>query len=239
MTCCLAFVLGLNWPLAVYPATAATDPAAICDDAAQRASRESGVPLTVLRAITRTETGRRHHGKLQPWAWTVNMEGTGVWFDDEFAARAYVFKHFKRGARSFDIGCFQINYKWHSQAFASIEEMFDPIPNARYAAKFLTTLYDELGDWSKAAGAYHSRTEKYAQTYIARFDAIRAALPKGDTHRPEQVEPARQGRDRNGPANSFPLLRRQNTLPRMGSLVPLGSTGQGSLLSRSGSGLGG
>ena len=47
------------------------------------------------------------------------MEGKGKWFQTRDEALSYVFKHFKRGARSFDVGCFQINFKWHGQAFPS------------------------------------------------------------------------------------------------------------------------
>lgn len=173
-------------PQAVLVATLATplqakpDPttqtSAICDQAAFRAASESGVPLDVLRAITRTETGRSREGRLQPWPWTVNMEGTGKWFQSEAEAQAYVTKHYKRGARSFDVGCFQINYRWHHEAFDSISDMFDPLTNARYAAQFLGQLYQEFGSWSKAAGAFHSRTPKYANRYVARFSKIRSSL---------------------------------------------------------------
>src|SRR5699024_6482524 len=97
------------------------------DRAARQAARAHDVPLDVLRAISRAETGRPRQGGLQPWPWTVNMEGRGRWFDNADAARAYVFAHFKAGARSFDVGCFQINYRWHGDAFRSIDEMFDPV----------------------------------------------------------------------------------------------------------------
>ena len=139
----------------------------ICELAAQKAAIESGVPLSVLRAISLTETGRKINGQFKPWPWTVNMEGIGKWFDNYEEAKKYVDRHFDRGARSFDVGCFQINYRWHHQAFSSIEQMFEPMENARYAAKFLSELYDEFGEWSKAAGAYHSRTPKYARKYTA------------------------------------------------------------------------
>jgi hypothetical protein len=216
------------------PAVASTDRLAqLCDHAAQSASRETGVPLAVLRAITRTETGRGRGGKLDPWPWTVNMEGKGVWFDTEDAARAYVFRHFKRGARSFDVGCFQINYKWHGAAFASVEEMFDPAKNARYAAEFLKTLFAEFGDWTEAAGAYHSRTPEFADRYKARFERLRAALdpvPPGPVRlahaapltaqeaAPWRISPADPG----APAgtNGFPLLRAGAALSGLGSLVP-------------------
>lgn len=170
----LAVPLGLAL---ASPAGARPEIAAICDQAAVRISQESGVPLDVLRSISLTETGRRKDGAFRPWPWTVNMEGAGKWFDTRDEAQAYVDRHFARGARSFDVGCFQINYRWHGRAFSSVEEMFDPLANARYAARFLTELYDEFGDWSRAAGAYHSRTPALARKYAARFDRIRARLP--------------------------------------------------------------
>ncbi len=194
--------------------------AAICDSAAQLVARESGVPLDVLLAISLTETGRRKDGAFLPWPWTVNMEGVGKWFDDVRAAQAYVDRHFARGARSFDVGCFQINYRWHGHAFSSIEEMFDPIANARYAASFLTELHQELGDWSKAAGAYHSRTPKYARKYTARFDRIRANLPDAA---PITLAVGENPSPRTGAVNGYPLLR-LGTVLGSASLVPLRNT---------------
>ena len=167
----------------VHPVSA-SPVARLCDRAAAKASRAEGVPLDVLRAISLTETGRASDNGLQPWPWTVNMEGEGHWFASEDAARAYVYSNFKRGARSFDVGCFQINYRWHGKAFRSIDEMFDPYLNAQYAARFLRDLFEEHRDWSRAAGAYHSRTPGFARTYTARFDRIRATLSGGSAPDP-------------------------------------------------------
>lgn len=188
-----------------------------CDAAAREAAAQSGVPLGVLMAISRTETGRGKNGTVQPWPWTVNMEGKSAWFDSEDEARAFVFRHFKRGARSFDVGCFQINYKWHGAAFRSIEEMFDPVANALYAANFLRDLHKELGDWTKAAGAFHSRTPEYARKYEARFTSIQASLQVPQRALPKsaqaQRKPARQ-------PNRFPLLQGGGEGGRLGSLMP-------------------
>lgn len=153
-------------------ASATADISAICETAATDAARRTGVPATVLTAISLTETGRKNDSGFRPWPWTVNMEGKGFWFDTEDDARAFVYKEYKRGARSFDVGCFQINYKWHGEAFASIEQMFDPTANAVYAAQFLASLYGESGSWSVAAGAYHSRDPAFADGYRKRFDRI-------------------------------------------------------------------
>lgn len=188
------------------------DPAYFCDQAAIIVARDTGIPLDILRAITRVETGRGNGDQMQPWPWTVNMEGHGVWFDTKSQAQVYVFRNFRKGARSFDVGCFQINYKWHGHEFDSIEEMFDPIVNARYAARFLRRLHTEHGDWNKAVGAYHSRTHRYAQRYLKRYAEIHRNLPD----RP------RQGRRQ-------PLLRGQSAQSGNGSLVPISSGSNASL----------
>ncbi|WP_372921388.1 lytic transglycosylase domain-containing protein [Roseovarius sp.] len=200
------------------PSAASYDPMTVCDLAAERAAQSSDVPSEVLKAITRTETGRAQDGRFGPWAWTVNMEGRGVWFDSPDAARAYVYKHFKRGARSFDVGCFQINYKWHHQEFSSIEEMFEPMANARYAARFLTELRLELGSWQKAVGAYHSRTPKHAQRYTKIYKQHLATMQssKSETSAAGErtlAEPVRM--------NQYPLLRRGSGVETAGSLVKL------------------
>ncbi|MBL4806040.1 MAG: lytic transglycosylase domain-containing protein [Rhodobacteraceae bacterium] len=158
---------------------------AICDVSSAAAAAERGMPADVLYTITLTETGRSRDGRLRPWPWTVNMEGRGFWFDTREEAMTYVQARFDEGARSFDVGCFQINYKWHHQHFDSIEEMFDPMANARYAARFLSELYDESADWTKSAGMYHSRNETYASRYRARFTRIRATL--GDMPETPQI----------------------------------------------------
>lgn len=225
-------------------ATATADLSVICDQVASEASRRTGVPISVLKAISLTETGRKRGGAFRPWPWTVNMEGKGLWFDSETEARAYVDKEYKRGARSFDVGCFQINYKWHGEAFRSIDDMFDPLTNALYAARFLQSLYAEKGSWSSAAGAYHSRNAKFADKYQARFDRIRNSLLKEDGQEipdiPDIVLAASGG---GTPAvaepiaavvriNRYPLLQ-TGEVQGLGSLVPLSRGGAVSLFGSS------
>lgn len=187
-----------------------------CDLAAQHAAKETGVPLDVLMAITRTETGLSQGDIIQPWPWTVNMQGRGVWFDTKSEALTYVFDHFKTGARSFDVGCFQINYRWHGASFASIEDMFDPSSNALYAASFLKSLYAESGDWTVAAGAFHSRTAVHADRYIVRFVSMLAELDAYD----RGGSPARLSSTVDHQGNRFPLLQKGQAAG-LASLVPL------------------
>lgn len=208
------------------------DDSDLCLLAAQDASRLSGVPLAVLLAVTLTETGRGRGSDARPWPWTVNMEGEGHWFATRQEALDFAEARHADGAESFDAGCFQINWRWHHQGFVSIDQMFDPLANATYAASFLKSLSDESASWSEAAGAFHSRTPEHAARYRAIFDAHYAtamAAGAGQGRLPGLLETSRpllaQGSD---PVpvlprvNTFPLLQAKGGTRRLGSLVPLG-----------------
>lgn len=150
-----------------YPARAmaATDAMALCRNAAIRAADLHGVPREVMVAITLVETRTRRGGASGPWPWTVNVAGKGAWFDSRAAALLHAQGALAQGEKSFDIGCFQLNYKWHGQHFASIDQMFEPTSSGDYAARFVKSLHAETGDWIKAAGFYHSRTAHHARRY--------------------------------------------------------------------------
>ena len=170
----LCTILGLLCPAL---ALAQDGDAALCNVAAVQASQQAGMPQEVLLALTLVETGRSKGGKFLPWPWTVNMEGKGYWFDTRSEAVAFVTDAYAKGARSFDVGCFQINHRWHGEAFTSFDQMFGPLDNARYAAKFMGELFAERPSWEWAAGAYHSRNEEFAGKYRARYARIVADLP--------------------------------------------------------------
>lgn len=205
------------------PQRATANTSEMCDLAARQAAAQTGVPISVLKALTRSETGRPKSGELRPWPWTVNMEGEGRWFASRDEALNYVRGKYDVGARSFDVGCFQINYKWHGSAFSSISEMFDPEINALYAARFLKKLYRETNDWSAAAGAYHSRTKKYATPYRNRFDKILASNSK--VFNPD-IPSHEEGKPFDPPKeNNYPLLQSSSRTAMFGSLVPLAPAG--------------
>lgn len=189
----------------------ASSPARACEQAALTAAAETGVPADILGALTLTETGRRRDGVVEPWAWSVNAEGTGTWFDEPDRALAFAEDRVAQGRRNLDIGCFQLNYRWHGEHFGSVAEMFDPLQNARYAARFLGQLHAETGDWRRAAGAFHSRSPAEAEKYLARFDTLHATLQaRGWTGMTGGDETYNSFASEAGPSGAAPGIARDN-----------------------------
>ena len=144
----------------------------LCRVAAVTAARTHHVPEEVLLAITTVETRTNRGGESGPWPWTVNVAGQGTWFDSFAEARSHAAAALASGQTSFDVGCFQLNYRWHGQEFSGLDEMFDPATSADYAARFLKSLHAESGDWLIAAGHYHSRTPRHSQRYRRAISAV-------------------------------------------------------------------
>ena len=189
----------------------------LCFSAAQIAAKKTGVPLPVLIAISLTETGRTTESGLKPWPWAINQAGEGYWFDTPEDAIQFAEDQLDLGLRNFDVGCFQLNHRWHSQGFISTRDMFDPVSNAIYAAQFLADLYFEKGDWSLAAAAYHSRTPDQADRYKAKYEDILAGLADAVPITGNQpIPPIR--------SNRFPLLQ-AGLKGNFGSIMPRISTG--------------
>ena len=143
------------------------DPQTLCVTQILQAQQRYGIPDNLLLGIGLQEAGVARGAGLTVWPWAVNAEGVGRIFDSREAAMDWVRLRQAEGARSIDVGCMQINLRWHPDAFASLAEGFDPQRNVDYAARFLLALRAETGSWMAAAGAYHSRTPDKAEIYLA------------------------------------------------------------------------
>jgi hypothetical protein len=152
----------------------AVSPGEQCRGAIAAAERDHAIPPQLLAAIGRVESGRRDptSGAWSPWPWTINAEGQGAWFDTKAAAISAVQGLRARGVRSIDVGCMQVNLMHHPNAFASLDLAFEPGVNADYAARFLLSLHDQTGDWTKATADYHSANPPEGGPYAAKVMAV-------------------------------------------------------------------
>ena len=173
-------VLALLLCASLPPVSAvAMEPAAACLAAAAAAQRKWALPPDLVGAIGRVESGRfdRLTNRVSPWPWTVNANGTGSYFATQAEAVAFVQMLQARGVRTIDVGCFQVDLFFHPNAFANLQQAFDPDSNADYVARFLTALHNQTGDWSAAVARYHSVMPVEGESYRRR---VMAAWRSGD-----------------------------------------------------------
>ena len=141
-----------------------------CATAVATAEREHAIPDKLLTAISHAESGRWDDDEQATiaWPWTVTAEGTGHYLPSRAAAIAKVKELQRRGVINIDVGCMQVNLRYHPDAFDDIAAAFDPATNAAYAGSFLAALKRETGSWGAAAARYHSATREFAVPYRAK-----------------------------------------------------------------------
>lgn len=141
----------------------------ICLAEAKRAEAKYDIPPGLLQSITRVESGRKMvTGEYMPWAWTLNDRGEGLFFDDRDSALAYLRDAMTTPDHSVDVGCMQVNTKWHAEGFLDIADMLDPVHNASYAAGFLLDLHAAHQSWDEAVKHYHSSEPRKNVAYHRR-----------------------------------------------------------------------
>lgn len=138
----------------------------ICIAAILAAEARFDIPDHLLLALGLQEAGYKGPHGLTIWPWSVNAAGEGRRFNSRTQAEAFVRQKQAMGVELIDVGCLQINLRWHPEAFDTLTQGFDPTRNVAYAARFLRELYEESGDWWVAAGNYHSRSPGPQQTYL-------------------------------------------------------------------------
>jgi len=154
----LFLLVGMAWTASVQAEVKLNKNMDLCKMATREIERRYQITPNLLRAISLTESGRwLEEDKVNiAWPWTVASGGAGEYFPTKGQAIAHVQKLQSQGIENIDVGCMQINLRYHPDAFQNLNEAFDPFQNAQYAAKFLTRLFKEEKSWSAAAGRYHS-----------------------------------------------------------------------------------
>lgn len=130
------------------------------------AQQRYDIPDNLLLAIGLQEAGMARQNGLTVWPWSVNAEGESRQFGTRKAAIDWVQERQSMAVTSIDVGCMQVNLRWHPDVFATVAEGFDPVANVDYAARFLLSLKEQTGDWMEAAGAYHSFNPKPQAIYL-------------------------------------------------------------------------
>ena len=137
-----------------------------CEKTIESIELQTDIPKGLLLGIGKAEAIRKINNKYIIWPWTINHAGKSMFFDTKKQMRNYVSKNLKKNDFNIDVGCMQINIKWHKNNFKKIVDMFEIGPNISYAASFLLQLKNKHGSWDKAIKHYHSSDPKKNIPYL-------------------------------------------------------------------------
>ena len=128
------------------------------------------IPRDLLYAISIHETGKPHSYNLSiVWPWTFRIDGKAYYFNDGKTGLKIIKKQISKEIINIDIGCMQINFKYHNKNFKSIAHMINPKYNIEYAAQFLFSKYKKSGNWKQAVSQYHSHTVSLGNKYAEKI----------------------------------------------------------------------
>jgi hypothetical protein len=143
----------------------AESPWTACHAELRSAADRYGVPYRILEAVAAAESGRDGNGYLWPWPWTVNVQGKARYFNTRAEAAAHARDAIARGIENVDLGCFQINWRYHGKYFPDADSMLSPVDNVAYAARLLADERRQSTSWSAAVTRYHTRNPHHAAKY--------------------------------------------------------------------------
>ena len=191
-----------------------------CEYLAKEAEVRHGLPENILLSISRVETGyQKVDGVRRAWPWTLNAGGDSAYFHTKDAALKSLKKRVKQGVTNIDIGCMQLNFRWHKKFFKNLSDMMSPEKNVDYGARFLNRLYKRHGSWEKAVKYYHSSKSKFNVKY---YKKVRAVWKKENNE--PSLKPILVAAVSKPESNKINILRqRENSVP----LIEINKSEQG------------
>lgn len=117
----------------------------------------SAVPRDVVMRVITHESKSVYKGKVQPWPWTLNIDGQGYYFESYRLALLAAIKARKEGARRLGLGFGQIEWQYHSGRFSGLAEALKPRENIRAVCEILREAWSSkrVNSWNDAIAYYH------------------------------------------------------------------------------------
>ena len=92
-----------------------------CQNEINIIEKQIDIPKGLLTAIGKTESGRFKDNKnVVIWPWTINTGKKSLFFDNKLQMKNFVLNEIKKENYNLDVGCMQINLKWHGSKFKNI-----------------------------------------------------------------------------------------------------------------------
>ncbi len=188
----------------------------ICTVHAAAQEQANRIPRGLVQAVALAESGRwlSEDQSTLPWPWTVTSGHDSFYLPTKDAAIAKVRELKAAGRTNIDVGCMQINLHYHPDAFASLEEAFDPDSNVAYGTQFLKELRLKTRSWGKATAFYHSQNRERGNAYRTKVYRFWRNLQSHQVLRGGKTTPTSDGLTAESPRRFKAPLKRSLVHPR-------------------------
>ena len=135
-----------------------------CNYLTEKYGKIYNLPNKLLTSIALVESGIKK-SEFKSWPWTLNVSGKSMYFDNKSETIKYLKSNINL-KKSIDVGCMQINTKYHLKNFKDLSHLVEPEENVKYAATYLLKLYKKHKSWNEAVSRYHSSIPKRKKDYL-------------------------------------------------------------------------
>lgn len=148
----IALAIGLAAAAIPAGATAQTMGEA-CQSLISTAEQRYNIPTGLLMAIALTESGDKTGG---PNPHAMNIAGMTYIAPNIENMAGVIQRGYNTGQTSIDVGCMQVNLKYHAHNFRSPYELLNSRVNVDYGARYLASLANDTKSWRDAVMTYHN-----------------------------------------------------------------------------------
>ena len=135
-----------------------------CNYLTEKYGKIYNLPNKLLTSIALVESGVKKK-EFKSWPWTLNVSGKSMYFENKLETLEYL-KSKINFKKSIDVGCMQINTRYHLKNFEDLSDLIEPEQNVKYAANYLLKLYKKHKSWNEAVSRYHSSIPKRKKKYL-------------------------------------------------------------------------
>ena len=135
-----------------------------CNYLTEKYGKIYNLPNKLLTSIALVESGVKKK-EFKSWPWTLNVSGKSKYFENKLETLEYL-KSKINFKKSIDVGCMQINTRYHLKNFEDLSDLIEPEQNVKYAANYLLKLYKKHKSWNEAVSRYHSSIPKRKKKYL-------------------------------------------------------------------------
>ena len=155
----------ISFSLILIPLIASSDDISGCQIFTEKYNKIYKLPNKLLTSISLVESGVMEDNTVNSWPWALNVNGKSKYFHNKKDTLSFLRESLQTN-RNIDVGCMQINYKFHGHNFKNLDHILNPEENVKYAAEFLKKLFKKYKSWNEAISRYHSSEPSRKKRYL-------------------------------------------------------------------------